>query len=100
MKRNLVLFATFLLSLGSVFTPQDHAQDQNPSSQNESEREHPPRIGDMNYVEGQATLDGQPIHANSVGTAVMGQGQTLLAPALFVTGSSGLSFHKLQMITA
>jgi FecR protein len=77
MKRYLVIFAAFLFSLGLSFGPPAQAQDQNPPNQNQSEREHPPRIGDINYVEGQATIDGQPIGANSVGVAVLGQGQTL-----------------------
>jgi FecR protein len=33
--------------------------------------------GTVNYVEGQATLDGQAINQNSVGSAVVGQGQAL-----------------------
>jgi hypothetical protein len=33
--------------------------------------------GTVNYVEGQASLDGQPINQNSVGSAVVGAGQQL-----------------------
>jgi len=57
------------------------AQPPNPpySSQNPppNQNARPPQIGAINYVEGQAAIGNQELDANSVGSAVLGQGQEL-----------------------
>lgn len=61
------LRAAFLLSLAtSLFVPV--ARSQNTTSA---------RPGTINYVEGQATLNGQPLAAKAAGQSEIGQGQTL-----------------------
>jgi FecR protein len=57
------------------------AQPPNPlySPQNSppNQKARPPQIGAINYVEGQAAIGNQELDANSVGSAVLGQGQEL-----------------------
>src|ERR1700733_7777925 len=43
----------------------------------QTQNSRPARPGSVNYVEGQASLDGQPLGANSAGSAEMQKGQTL-----------------------
>jgi hypothetical protein len=43
----------------------------------QTQNSRPARPGSINYVEGQASVDGQPLGANSVGTAELQKGQTL-----------------------
>ena len=78
------LRAITLLSLAtSIFVPAGIAQNTNTA-----------RPGTINYVEGQATVNGQPLTAKSVGNAEVAQGQTvsttdgkvevLLTPGVFL----------------
>jgi len=58
----------------------------------------PAQPGTINYVEGQATLNGSPLNANSVGTAIQpgqilatqdGKAEVLLTPGVFLRLSTG-----------
>jgi hypothetical protein len=61
------LRATLLLSLAtSLFVPGAFAQSTNPA-----------RPGTINYIEGQATLNGQTLTDQSIGHAALAQGQTI-----------------------
>jgi len=55
-------------------------QSQSPNTQapgTPSDNMRPGHPGDINYIEGQVTVDGQPLNSNSVGTAGLDRGQTL-----------------------
>lgn len=54
------------------FSAQAQAQ-----TQTETQNSRPARPGMINYVEGQATMDGQELHDNSVGSAELQKGQVL-----------------------
>src|ERR1700730_12851553 len=60
-----LLMATFLTSLGSA-----QNQNGNPNSR-------PAQPGTVNYVEGQAFIDNQPLSANSVGSVQLQAGQSV-----------------------
>jgi hypothetical protein len=73
-------------------TPNQNQQNQSPygnpgqypnQNPNAAERQnsHPGRPGSINYVEGKAMLDGQPLTPESVGNAVMDRGQVLTTQA-------------------
>src|SRR3984893_19178645 len=64
-----LLMATFLPSLGSA-----QNQNGNPNSR-------PAQPGTINYVEGQASIDNQPLSANSVGSVQLQSGQSLTTQA-------------------
>ncbi len=70
--------------------PQGFDRNQQPdrySEQGESARQdapqnaQPARLGAINYVEGNAAIDGQTLNANAVGTVVLEKGQTLTTQA-------------------
>ena len=56
---------------------QDQYQNQNPPNQNAL----PPRPGAVNYVEGHATFQGQPLDPKSVGSIELDRGQTVSTQA-------------------
>lgn len=69
-------FCSFLLSPALVLVLVLPAAGQ---VQNEGPRQNarPAQPGSINYVEGQASIDGQPLNEDSAGTAELGRGQTL-----------------------
>jgi hypothetical protein len=69
--------ALILRSIGTCFllaTLSFSASGQNPNTR-------PARPGTINYVEGQASVDGQPLSPNSVGSAELEKGQVLTTQA-------------------
>ena len=96
-------FFVALLALPLLMSPQPKQNPQNPpSEQNQQHPEqpqnappnapeqqpapqpqHPPVIGTINYVEGQASIGNEPIDAKSAGNVVLQEGETL------TTGSNG-----------
>ncbi len=48
---------------------------------NANQNAHPPQVGSVNFVEGQASIDGQPLTTNSVGSVNLEKGQTLTTQA-------------------
>ena len=53
------------------------AQIENSPPSAQTQNTQPARLGSINYVEGQASIDGQPLSPSSVGSAVLDRGQTL-----------------------
>ena len=74
--------------------PQGQGQDQYQNQNPPNEHALPPRPGAINYVEGQANMDGQPLNPQSVGSIDLDKGQVvntqagkveiLLTPGVFL----------------
>ncbi len=86
-----------LLTIPTFAAPQGYGNAPPPNQQGgypQHMQASPPQPGSVNYVEGQATINGQPVDRNAVGSAELQTGQTLatqngraeilLTPGVFV----------------
>ena len=78
MKTALVILACLLVAT-IVFAPiRGHSQNPPPA---QTQNSHPARPGSINYVEGQASIGGETVNPNSVGSVELGKGQSLTTQA-------------------
>jgi hypothetical protein len=71
-RHSIIFGAISSLFLAAIIALPAQAQDSNANPNT-----HQAQIGTINYVEGQAAIDGQSLDANSLGSVVLGRGQTL-----------------------
>jgi hypothetical protein len=103
-----VLVASAVLGFGQttgMYPPND--QTQPPIANTTTRAAHPAGPGTINYVEGQVSLNGQALTANSVGSAALSRGQVintqygyaevLLTPGAFLRLGNG---SELRMLSA